>query len=183
MKKITLNEKEISYKVKKSKRAKRMILSISREAELIVTLPYGKIGENIVERFIRDKSNWIIKKIDFLKNKSQKMILPENYQECKIKVHQFAKERTDFYNKLYSFKYKCIFIKNHGNRWGSCSSRKNLNFNYRIMFLPLALADYIVVHELCHLKEMNHSKNFWQLVAKVFPDHKILRKELRKIVF
>ncbi|MFC1613307.1 M48 family metallopeptidase [Patescibacteria group bacterium] len=183
MEKIVVNGKEIEYTIKKSKRAKRMILSISRNAELVVTLPYRGISVNIVEKFIRDKSSWIIKKIDFLKNKSEKMVLPENYQECKIKVHQFAKERTDFYNKLYGLKYNRIIVKNHGHRWGSCSIRRNLNFNYRIMFLPLELADYIVVHELCHLKEMNHSKNFWQLVAKVFPDHKILRKELRKMVF
>ena len=65
--------------------------------------------------------------------------------------------------------------------WGSCSSKKNLNFSYRLYFLPEYLSDYIIIHELCHLKEMNHSKRFWDLVALVCPSYKDYRRELKNI--
>ncbi|NBS67881.1 M48 family peptidase [bacterium] len=64
-------------------------------------------------------------------------------------------------------------------RWGSCSKRGNLNFNYRILFLPPHLADYLIVHELCHLKEFNHSPRFWALVAQGCPNYHACKKELR----
>ena len=84
-----------------------------------------------------------------------------------------------FYNEIYQFSYNKIYIKNQKTRWGSCSGKKNLSFNYRILFLPKKLQDYIIVHELCHLKELNHSKRFWSLVARVFPDYQNIRNELR----
>ncbi|MDE1924740.1 MAG: M48 family metallopeptidase [Patescibacteria group bacterium] len=76
---------------------------------------------------------------------------------------------------------KKIFIKNLKTRWGSASKNGNLNFHYKILFLPPHLASYLVVHEVCHLKEFNHSKEFWALVASELPDYKKLRKELRLI--
>lgn len=90
-------------------------------------------------------------------------------------------ERLIFFNKVYGFKYGRVTIRNVKTRWGSCSKKGNLNFNYRIVFLPKELADYLVVHELCHLGEFNHSQKFWDLVAKAQPNYKKLRKELRKI--
>ena len=74
-----------------------------------------------------------------------------------------------------------VAIRNQRSRWGSCSKQGNLNFNYKIALLPDALADYIVVHELCHLGEFNHSQAFWDLVAVAVPDHRERRAELRQI--
>ena len=84
-------------------------------------------------------------------------------------------------NAHYGFTYNKIFIRNARTRWGSCSSRGNLGFNYRIVKLPPALQYYIVVHELCHLKEFNHSAKFWALVAEEVPNWKAARTALRKI--
>ncbi len=121
--------------------------------------------------------------MDFLKKKADFLDVAGGYNDNKIKAINFAKERLNYYNKFYNFPYNKIFIKNHKARWGSCSIRNNINFNYRIIFLSQELADYIIVHELCHLKEMNHSRKFWVLVEKIFPDYKKVRKELYKIRF
>ena len=91
-------------------------------------------------------------------------------------VHQ----RLEHFNQFYKFKYNRVFIKNMKTRWGSCSSKKNLNFHYKIIDLAPDLADYLVVHELCHIGEFNHSTNFWSLVEKTMPDYKNQRIELKK---
>jgi predicted metal-dependent hydrolase len=84
-------------------------------------------------------------------------------------------------NAHYGYKLNKVFIKNSRSRWGSCSSRGNLNFNYRIVFLRPALQEYLIAHELCHLAAFNHSSKFWELVSETIPDYKNLRREIRKI--
>lgn len=76
--------------------------------------------------------------------------------------------------------YSTLSIRDQKSRWGSCSSRGTLSFNYRLIFAPPRVLDYVVVHELCHLTHMNHSKNFWNLVAQVMPDYKQHKKWLRE---
>ena len=89
--------------------------------------------------------------------------------------------RIEHFNAVYNFKFNYVRIKNATSRWGSCSSKGNLNFNYRVAFLPEKLLDYVVVHELCHLGEFNHSPKFWNLVAKTVPNYMEIRAELKKI--
>jgi len=102
-----------------------------------------------------------------------------------LKVRESARalvhDRINHFNASYRFPLRRVFIKNHRSRWGSCSERGNLNFNYKIVFLPQELADYIIVHELCHLAEFNHSHRFWDLVGQMVPGHKSLRKQLRAL--
>lgn len=102
------------------------------------------------------------------------------YQKHKAEARALVLKKLEKYNKEYGFKYNRISIRDQKTRWGSCSKKGNLNFNYKIVFLPEELADYIIVHELCHLKEFNHSARFWALVAQVFPNHLKLRAALRK---
>src|SRR5690242_13710613 len=89
-----------------------------------------------------------------------------------------VRARLDYFNRHYGFVWGRIAIKNHKSRWGSCSRKGNLNFSYRIVYLPPEVADYIVIHELCHLGEFNHSPAFWALVAQTCPDHRALRARL-----
>lgn len=103
------------------------------------------------------------------------------YEKYKEDARLFIYKQIRYYNQFYKYKIGKITIRNQKTRWGSCSSKGNLNFNYKIIFLPLELADYIIIHELCHLKEFNHSKNFWTLVEKQCPNHTHLRSELTKI--
>jgi hypothetical protein len=106
---------------------------------------------------------------------------PNEYYKLKETAKSFVHERVERYNRLYNFEYNKIAIRNQKTRWGSCSSQKNINYNYRIVKLPKDMADYIIVHEMCHLKELNHSQSFWNLVAFTIPDYKDIRREFRKI--
>lgn len=81
-------------------------------------------------------------------------------------------QRCNYYSRLMNVNYNRIAIRDQKTRWGSCSSKKNLNFNWRLIMAPAGVLDYVVVHELSHLKEMNHSKRFWREVEQVMPEYK-----------
>ena len=97
----------------------------------------------------------------------------------KERARALVRARLTHYNEHYGFSWGRISIKNVRSRWGSCSKKGNLNFSYRIVLLPAELADYVIIHELCHLGEFNHSPRFWALVARACPNHKELRKQLQ----
>lgn len=104
-----------------------------------------------------------------------------HYLRHKEAARALVNARLAYFNQYYTHPLRKVFIKQHRSRWGSCSERGNLNFNYKILFLPPMLQDYIIVHELCHLREFNHSPAFWSLVAHTLPQHQQLRKTLRDI--
>lgn len=179
---IELREKKVEYTLKMSKRARRMRLSIHYGGNFTVTAPQN-LSENAIKRFIVEKSRWIIDKLEYFKRFSGQVFFKGNkkdYTEYKEPALILAQKRIEHFNGIYGFKFNKISIKNQRTRWGSCSKKGNLNFNYKIFLLPERLADYIVVHELCHLGEFNHSQNFWKLVAKTTPDYLEIRRELKK---
>jgi predicted metal-dependent hydrolase len=105
----------------------------------------------------------------------------KRYLEHREAARTFVHARLEALNAHYGFSYNRVAIRDQRSRWGSCSQKKNLNFNYRLVFLPPHLADYVIVHELCHLAEFNHGPAFWDLVAQVVPQHRACRGELRTI--
>lgn len=102
-------------------------------------------------------------------------------KEKREQARILIENRLSVINKLYNFQINRIVIKNTKTRWGSCSSKGNLNFHYKIIYLDPIFADYLIVHELCHLGEMNHSKKFWALVSKTIPDYAKINKQLKRI--
>jgi predicted metal-dependent hydrolase len=131
-----------------------------------------------------EKSEWIKKifeKYPALLIQKPVQVQKREYKEHKENARTLVHARLKVLNTFYGFRYKRIAIRFNTSRWGSCSELGNLNFDYRILFLPQPLQDYLLVHELCHIQEMNHSKQFWDLVAKTIPNHKELRRELKKV--
>lgn len=121
----------------------------------------------------------------FLKKKRrrrrQASAVTKHYLEHKEGARALAHKRLAHFNQHYALVWKRVAIRNQRRCWGSCSSLKNLNFNYKIQFLPAHLRDYIIVHEMCHLVELNHGKGFWNLVAEQVPNYKYCVAELKMI--
>lgn len=102
------------------------------------------------------------------------------YTKHKESARALVHRKLAEHNAHYAFTFGKVAIRNQRTRWGSCSKKGNLNFHYRITLLPDHLADYLIVHELCHLAEFNHSKKFWALVAQTIPDYKEKREALTR---
>lgn len=178
-----MNEKPIKYKIKNSYRAKHIRLALYPDKSIVITKPF-LCSQKTVEKFINSKKDWIEKKLQYFdKLPTKKRFSKEHYLKNKEIARKIIRVKVDKYTKVLGFDYKRISIRNQKTRWGSCSKDANLNFNYKIILLPENLQDYIIIHELCHLKELNHSKKFWDLVATVCPDYKKHRKELKNINF
>lgn len=181
---IILSDKNIKYKIRESLRARCLRITIHPGGELSATLPSGMAIEKL-ENFIRQKADWILRKINLAKKRKTGICLPKSthreYLKYKEQARELAKRKIEELNLAYGFSYDRISIRNQKSRWGSCSRKGNLNFNYKIVHLPEKYLDYIIVHELCHLKEFNHSKRFWDLVAETIPDCKKIRKEFRNL--
>lgn len=105
----------------------------------------------------------------------------KKYLEDKESARVLVKSRLENWNLHYNYKYGRVSIRNQRSRWGSCSKKGNLNFNFRILTLPSHLADYIIVHELCHIGQFDHSQKFWDLVVETIPKYIEIQKELRKL--
>lgn len=169
------------YLFKPSNKAKHLRVSIHPGGGVVVTIP-KKTPEEIVEKFLQEKRAWIEQKVNLM-SKYQKIARIKLSRNEKISLKQkarfFVEEKLNIFNTIYKYSWNTITIREQKTRWGSCSRKGNLNFNYRIALLPEKLAEYIVVHELCHLGEFNHSSKFWDLVEKTIPDYKQRRIGLK----
>jgi len=177
---------KFKYTIKKSKKASKVRIAINSRGTITVTQPYF-LPKYFAKKFVEQKKDWIISKLKKVRKEREEsnIHVPRRHRQAYLKYKEQARELVinaiEKYNRVYNFKYKQIRIKNTKSRWGSCSEDKNLNFSYRLIYMPSYMAEYIVVHELCHLQEMNHSKNFWQLVEQTVPDYKKIEKQLKKV--
>lgn len=178
---IVLNGTSVEYTLRASARARRVRLAIQSGGRFVVSVP-SRLKESVYESFIQQKSDWILEKIALMKTKASAESVPisgAEWRRVKVVALELVHRRLEFFNEQFGFTYHRVSIRQQKTRWGSCSREGNLNFNAKIAFLPPHLADYVIVHELCHLKEMNHSDRFWALVAQALPDHKERRREIR----
>ncbi|MFA7286820.1 MAG: SprT family zinc-dependent metalloprotease [Patescibacteria group bacterium] len=175
-------EKNSAYSFRVSNRSRRTRITIYPDASVVVSAP-KEVSAHQVEQFIAKKAHWILKKVAYFKRQhSLPSVFAKNnhFQDHKEQALLLARERVTYFNEKYNFVFKKIYIKNQKTRWGSCSKNGNLNFNYKIALLPQHFADYVIVHELCHLGEFNHSAKFWALVARTVPDYLDIRNMMKK---
>ena len=175
-------KKNIQFLIKNSDRAKRLRLAVYANAQVVVTVPKG-VAKVAIDKFITQKSEWIEEKVAYFsqfKNKQITKTSEADFMKYKSEALTLATERVEHFNASYGFSYKQINVKNQKTRWGSCSTKGNLNFNYKIIFLPETVRDYVIVHELCHLKEFNHSRKFWNLISKTIPELSEIKNSLRE---
>ena len=129
-----------------------------------------------------DTFHWIVRKIRRVSKRRVPRKTPgrAHYLKHKENARVIVHARLEHFNQHYQFQFNKVFIKNVKTRWGSCSSNRNLNFSYKIVFLPPYLQDYLIVHELCHLQEMNHGAGFWKLVSETISDWERCNQELKR---
>lgn len=160
-----------------------MAVEIKRDGQIIVRVP-NRVSRAAAEKFLEEKSEWIDKTLAKIKEKEEsRETLPKFTQKELYIIKKRAKQEIPFlveeYASVMGVTYEHISIRAQKTVWGSCTADGNLNFNCLLVLLPERLIRYVVVHELCHRKEMNHSQKFWQEVEKILPDYKELRKQLK----
>lgn len=169
-------------------RSNRKTVAIQVNSDLSVTVraPRSVSGKDI-EEILKKKEAWISKHIEKIKETKERFEAEPTEKLTREKVIALAEEalkiipaRVEYFAKVIGVTYGKITIRNQKTRWGSCSSKGNLNFNCLLMLAPPEVLDYVVVHELCHRKQMNHSKAFWLEVEKVLPNYKEVRKWLKE---
>ena len=173
------------YEVIRSRR-RSISIEINLEGRILVRAPYN-IGNREIVRFVESKSDWIDKTLKKVEAKREQLKdLPEERMVSREMIEALADEamkvippKVMHYAEIAGVTYGRITIRNQKSRWGSCSSKGNLNFNCMLMKAPEEVLDYVIIHELCHRKEMNHSGAFWTEVSKLCPDYKIHRKWLK----
>lgn len=169
------------YTLKRSSKAKYMRLTVRPGGNVVLTAPIFE-STRAIERFLADKAGWIARSVARMRHLK---VLPggkREYGARRSAARAFIHERLLYWNSFYHFTYHRVAIKNTTSLWGSCSRKGNLNFSYKLIFLPRELSDYVIVHELCHLREPNHGPHFWALVAEALPDYQPLRRELKKYI-
>ena len=173
------------YQVRIIRTARKTIsLSLDENLDVLVRAPYF-VSDRDVMRLVEKKADWINKHRNAYKHRSGQMasverLTTEQLKQLAEEAKAYLPQRVRYYAGKMSVSYGRITIRNQRTRWGSCSGKGNLNFNCLLMLMPEAVIDYVVVHELCHRIEMNHSKRFWDQVARVLPDYRSQKDWLRQ---
>ena len=169
----------IEYSIVRSKR-KTMALQITREGQVVVRCPLW-VSDARAREFAESHRSWIEKHCEEIKEQisRQPVYTEEEVKAYREKAREVLSEKTAWWAERMGITYGRISIRQQATRWGSCSGKGNLNYNWKLVLLPEDLQDYVVVHELAHRKEMNHSSRFWEIVKKELPDWEDKRRRLR----
>lgn len=185
---LNINGVVIPYTLVKSSHRRSIAIQIGVGGKMTVRCPYH-MGKWIVDGFLREKQDWIYKHyteaVGKADDSNSHSPIHTNEDPALVNKHKkYARKifeaKVAYFQQFTGGEYTSITIRDQKTRWGSCSGRGTLSFNWRLILAPTEILDYVVVHELCHLTHMNHSKEFWGLVGSVIPDYKARRKWLKE---
>jgi predicted metal-dependent hydrolase len=163
-----------------SKRAKHLSITVRHDSSIRVAIPKG-VTISIARKFLESKIKWIDRHLKKIQQQNQRVRpFTELSEGEKGEARKYLIKRLNYLSNKYGFPYNRVFIRNQRTRWGSCSSKDNISLNMKIIRLPQELQDYIILHELVHIKHKNHSKKFWQAMDKLVGDSKQLKKRMRQ---
>ena len=173
---------EITYIIKKSRR-RSISISVMTDNRVLVKAPYGT-QERTVQEFLLSKKEWIKKHIEKQNQEAGKaealgFLSEDEIKKIKRQARKIIPQRVGYWAERLGVTYGRIAIRLQASRWGSCAQNGNLNFNCLLVLMPSEVLDSVVVHELCHRKQMNHSKEFYAEIERLFPDYKRCNKWLK----
>ena len=186
---ITFNYKEELLKVHII-RSERRTICVEIKPDLKISVRAPKYLPDLeIRRFVQEKSDWISRKYEEMLGKKQiaeklaqnkKSYDDITVQYYKKRARKIMIEKVSELEKQMGVKVNQVSIRQQKTRWGSCSSKGNVSFNWKLILMPPNILEYVIVHELAHLKEMNHSSNFWKEVENILPDYRESRKWLKE---
>lgn len=183
MKQITTDSVSVSVEIIRSSR-RTLGIQVTKDGRVVARAPL-KMPEKTIQDFLNSKADWIEKHLRKIQETEHKLeeLQPFTYEEIQQMAEKALKiipERVKYYAPLIGVTYGKITIRNQKTRWGSCSGKGNLNFNCLLVMTPAEVLDSVVVHELCHRKHMDHSKDFYAEVYWVFPEYDKCNKWLKE---
>lgn len=172
----------LEYQLIRSKR-KTLALYVRRDGRIEVRAPL-RTSKTYIDDFVLKKQDWIESTRSKLSARQtvKKTVRLTAKEELRYKeqAKEYLQQKSLYYSYRMGLNPGAVKINSAKTRWGSCNRKGDINFTYRLLFAPEELIDYVVVHELAHLKEMNHSPKFWSVVEQTLPDYKARRKRLRE---
>jgi hypothetical protein len=170
---------KFEYELVRSRR-KSISLEIDRKLRIIVRAPLNMKNEDI-EKFVASKQQWLLQHYEIQRRRIQQHPepTPEQVAELVTLAKQILPERVEHYARLMQLYPQAVTITGARTRFGSCSGKNRICFSWRLMQYPKEAVDYVVVHELAHIKHKNHSKDFYALVEQYLPDYRQREKMLK----
>jgi len=167
------------YTVIRSRR-RTVAIQITAEGQVLVRCP-NRMPAQAVDAFVREKADWIQKNLE----RNAAFPRPEPFSKAEIqafaiRTRELLDRRLPLLARKIGVTYHRVTVRSQRTRWGSCSSKGNLSFNCLLMLAPEHVRDYVAVHELCHLRQMDHSPAFWRLVERLLPDYAKSRQWLKE---
>lgn len=190
MEKVSVNIDGTDYDIEVIRSIRRTISLEITSAGIRLRIP-RRLSDLERDIFLEKHSGWLKKKLAARAKRQQGAGRGESggfpvYAELPAKdkavIKKTFEDRVSYYADIMGVSYNRITIRDQKTRWGSCSSKGNLNFNYRLYYMPQHLMDYVIVHELSHRRHMDHSKEFWNEVGRFYPEYKKCVEELRHVV-
>lgn len=167
------------YTIIRSRR-KTIAIRITREGAVHVLCPQFA-SKNRIDEIVHSKQDWIEKKLHSLQTLPPVIpFTPEEISALKTQAQKNLSSLISYYAAQIGVSYGRVTVRSQKSRWGSCSAKGNLSFNCLLMLAPPEVIDYVIVHELCHLKQMNHSPKFWDEVEKIMPDYRQAKQWLKE---